>query len=37
MLQLSAAVCDENGDVRMVPVAFRDASTPHKPRMSAAV
>ena len=30
MLQLSAAVCDENCDVRMVPVAFHDASTPRK-------
>lgn len=35
MLQLSAAVCDQNRDVRMVPVAFKDASTPHKPRKSA--
>jgi len=32
MLQLSGAVCDENHDVRMVPVAFKDASTPRKPR-----
>jgi len=35
MLQLSAAVCDENCDVRMVPVAFLNASTPHKPRKTA--
>lgn len=35
MLQLSAAVWDENYDVRMVPVAFKDASTPRKPRKTA--
>lgn len=29
---MSAAVADENNDVRMVPVGFRDASTPRKPR-----
>lgn len=32
MLQLSAAVPKKNGDVRMIPVSFLDASTPHKPR-----
>ncbi len=35
MLSLSGAVFDENNEVRMVPVAFRDASTPRKPRKSA--
>lgn len=35
MLQLSAAVVDENNDVRMVPLAFKDASTPCKPRKTA--
>ena len=35
MLQLSAAIADENNEVRMVPVAFRDASTPRKPRKDA--
>jgi hypothetical protein len=35
MLQLSGAVCDENHDVRMVPVVFQDASTPRKPRKTA--
>lgn len=34
-LQLSAAVVDENHDVRLVPLAFHDASTPRKPRKSA--
>lgn len=29
---LSAAVPDEHGDVRLVPIGFRDASTPRKPR-----
>ncbi len=29
---LSAAVPDHNGDARMVPIGFRDASTPRKPR-----
>lgn len=29
---LSAAIPDANGDVRMVPIGFRDASTPRKPR-----
>lgn len=31
-LQLSAAVADSNGEGRMIPIAFEDASTPHKPR-----
>jgi hypothetical protein len=35
MLQISGAVCDENRDVRMVPVVYKDASTPRKPRKSA--
>jgi DDE superfamily endonuclease len=35
MLQLSAAVVDENHDVRLVPIAFKDASTPRKPRKTA--
>ena len=34
-LQLSGAVCDPHNDVRLVPVAFKDASTPRKPRQSA--
>ncbi|MCP5525030.1 MAG: hypothetical protein H7A46_26195 [Verrucomicrobiales bacterium] len=33
---LSAAVPDEHGDVRMVPIGFRDASTPRKPRCDSA-
>lgn len=33
---LSAAVPDEHGDVRMVPIGFRDASTPRKPRKGSA-
>lgn len=33
---LSAAVVDENNDVRMVPIGFRDASTPRKPRKGSA-
>lgn len=32
---LSAAITDENGDVRMVPIGFLDASTPRKPRITA--
>lgn len=32
MLQVSAAVTNEANDVRMVPIAFEDASTPRKPR-----
>jgi hypothetical protein len=35
MLQFSGAIADENNEVRMVPVAFRDASTPRKPRKGA--
>lgn len=35
MLQLSAAVVDANHDVRLVPLAFTDASTPRKPRKTA--
>lgn len=31
-LQISAAVADQAGEVRMIPVAFEEASTPHKPR-----
>lgn len=31
-LQLSAAVADGRGEVRMIPVCFEDASTPPKPR-----
>ena len=33
---LSAAVLHEAGDVRMVPIGFRDASTPRKPRRGSA-
>jgi hypothetical protein len=33
---LSAAVPDAKGDVRMVPIGFRDASTPRKPREGSA-
>jgi hypothetical protein len=33
---MSAAIADENGDVRMVPIGFRDASTPRKPRKGSA-
>jgi hypothetical protein len=35
MIQLSAAVPGPQGEVRMIPVGFRDASTPRKPRKSA--
>ena len=35
MLQLSATVVDEHHDVRLVPLAFKDASTPRKPRKTA--
>ena len=35
MIQLSAAVPAANGDVRMIPVCFQDASTPRKPRRNA--
>jgi len=31
-LQISAAVADGRGEVRMIPVCFEDASTPRKPR-----
>ena len=34
-LQLSAAVADANNEVRMIPICFRDASTPRKPRKTA--
>ncbi len=34
-LQFSAAVVDENNEVRMIPIAFQDASTPRKPRKTA--
>lgn len=34
-LQLSAAVADGNGEARMIPIAFQDASTPRKPRKAA--
>jgi hypothetical protein len=34
-LQMSAAVSDERQEVRMIPIAFRDASTPRKPRAGA--
>jgi len=33
---MSAAIADGNGDVRMVPIGFRDASTPRKPRKGSA-
>jgi hypothetical protein len=33
---LSAALPDEHGDVRMVPIDFQDASTPRKPRRGSA-
>jgi hypothetical protein len=33
---LSAALPDEQGDVRLVPIGFRDASTPRKPRRGSA-
>ena len=35
MQQISAAVPDENSEVRMIPISFRDASTPRKPRKGA--
>lgn len=31
-LQISAAVADGVGEVRMIPISFQDASTPRKPR-----
>jgi hypothetical protein len=35
MIQLSAGVPGPEGEVRMIPIAFRDASTPRKPRRTA--
>jgi hypothetical protein len=35
MIQLSAAVPGPEGEVRMIPIAFQDASTPRKPRKTA--
>lgn len=35
MIQISAAVPGPEGDVRMIPIAFKDASTPRKPRKTA--
>ena len=35
MQQFSAAVPTDEGDVRMIPIAFNDASSPRKPRKSA--
>ena len=35
MIQYSAAVLGPNGEARMVPIAFQDASTPRKPRKNA--
>lgn len=37
MLQLSAAVPLDHGQVRMIPIAFNDASTPRKPRATAPI
>lgn len=37
MIQLSAAVPGPAGEVRMIPIAFKDASTPRKPRKTAPV
>jgi len=34
-IQLSAAVADENHEVRMIPISFLDASTPRKPAKAA--
>lgn len=34
-LQISAALADETGEVRMVPISFEEASTPRKPRKGA--
>lgn len=34
-IQFSAAVTDENREVRMIPIAFLDASTPRKPAKTA--
>ena len=35
MIQMSAAVPGPEGDVRMIPIGFKDASTPRKPRKTA--
>jgi hypothetical protein len=35
MIQLSAAVPGPTGEVRMIPISFKDASTPRKPRKTA--
>ncbi len=35
MQQVSAAVPNDAGDVRMIPIAFNEASTPRKPRKTA--
>lgn len=35
MIQYSAAVPGPNAEVRMIPIAFQDASTPRKPRKNA--
>lgn len=35
MIQLSAAVPGPEGEVRMIPIDFKDASTPRKPRKTA--
>ena len=34
-IQFSAAVADADSEVRMIPISFRDASTPRKPRKTA--
>lgn len=34
-LQLGAAVAGQDGEVRMIPICFKDASTPRKPRKNA--
>jgi hypothetical protein len=34
-IQFSAALADANSEVRMIPISFRDASTPRKPRKTA--
>ena len=36
MQQISAAVADENNAARMIPIGYRDASTPRKPRKGSA-
>lgn len=35
MLQVSAALINDDNDVRMIPIAFEDASSPKKPRKTA--